>query len=94
MKTYIVMYFDTLESCHQIYKIVEEDHDKAMLEAYKRYDKSWKSPDSLNMEIMKDFYTNSEVVAIVDAPMNMVELTYHQLVYEMPNTGDDEIENV
>ena len=78
------MYFDTLESCHQIYKIVEEDHDKAMLEGYKRFNTSWKVDDASNKDLKEDFYKNAEVVAIIDAPSNSIELTYNTLVYHMP----------
>lgn len=92
MKTHIVMYFSS-DSVHQIWKIVEEDHDKAVLEAYKRYNRDWNNEsDPSNKELKEDFYRNTEVVAIVDGPLNSVVLTYHNLVYIMPEIDPKELE--
>ena len=84
MKTHIVMYF-THDGAHQQWKIVEEDHDKAMQQAYKRFNPDWKNEsEPNNKDLLEDFYRNAEVIAIIDAPMNSVELTYNSLVYVMP----------
>ena len=84
MKVHIVMYF-SIDVAHQIWKIVEEDHDKAMLEAYKKYNVDWKNEDEPgNRDLKEDFYRNAEVVAIVDATSNTIQLVYHELVYIMP----------
>ena len=84
-----------MDSSHQIWKIVEEDHDKAMDRAYKIYNPDWKKEEEPNnITLKEDFYNNAEVVAIVDAPSNAIELVYHQLVYEMPINNPDEPQQI
>ena len=91
MKVYIVVYF-SMDTAHQVYKIVEEDHDKAMLAAYKKYNTDWRNEaDPANKDIKEDFYKNAEVVATVDAPLNTVDIVYHQLVYIMPEINPEEL---
>ena len=85
------MYF-SVDASHQIWKIVEDHHDKAMEAAYKKYNTDWKNEsDPVNIDLMEDFYRNAEVVAIVDAPLNNIELVYHQLVYIMPEIDPENI---
>lgn len=85
MKTHVVMYF-VPDGTHLQWKIVEVDHDSAMVQAYKRFNPDWKNEsEPNNQSLLDDFYRNAEVVAIVDAPMNMVELTHNSLVYKLPD---------
>jgi len=85
MKTHIVMYFVS-DGSHLQWKIVEEDHDSAMVQAYKKFNPDWKNEsDGSSQSLLEEFYRNAEVVAIIDTPMNNVELTYHSLVYKLPD---------
>lgn len=85
MRTHVVMYF-VPDGAHLQWKIVEEDHDAAMAQAYKRFNPDWRNEsEPSNQTLLEDFYKNAEVVAIVNAPMNEVELTYHSLVYKLPD---------
>ena len=78
------MYF-SIDTAHQIWKIVEEDHNIAIEKAYKSYNKDWANEkDSQNIELKLDFYKNAEVIAIVDAPINKIDIVYHELAYNMP----------
>ena len=91
MKTYLIVYFDTLGTSHQVYKIVDENHDSAILAAYKKFNPDWKNNDEGSKAIKEDFYFNSEVVAIIDAPSNKVVLAYKTLVYQMPQINPEEL---
>ena len=62
-----------------------------MIKAYRIYNPSWKSEDPLDKALEEDFYRNAEVVAIVDTPMNNVELAYNKLVYTMPYIDPEQL---
>ena len=80
-----------MDDAHQIWKIVEEDHNAAMATAYKRYNTDWGKDDQLNKELEEDFYRNAEAIAIVDAPLNSIELVYHELVYTLPSVDPEDL---
>lgn len=91
MKTHIVMYFSH-DGAHSQWKIVEEDHDGAMVQAYKKFNPDWRNESEPNNQgLLEEFYRNAEVVAIIDAPINCVDLTYHSLVYKMPGVDPEEV---
>jgi hypothetical protein len=90
MKTYIIVYFG-LENTHHVFKVVDADHDMAMHAAFKKYYSDWRSADPDSDAIREDFWRNAEVVAIVDAPMNDVDIVYGKLVYDMPPVDPEEL---
>lgn len=83
MKTYLVLYVG-VENDNQLYTIHTDCHNKAMEEAYKKHNVNWKESDSLDNELLRDFYINSEVIAIIDSSPENVEITYQKLAYKMP----------